>query len=195
LASRGLKAVVINISETPVHRLAGVVFLRVRNPYAAPVYGVLASRSINPPEAVYAALNRLVWLPKFGPPYAVVSSDFSVEKVEVERPWLLLTAWRLGLDGVVTSVEGAKSVVEHRMYMRNPLAKVSVIVPKPHRAVSVFATAKTATGVVADVLRELGLLYARVMLGDYGGRFYVVDVDPVPPVETKEEAASLAELV
>jgi hypothetical protein len=187
--------VILNVSETPVHRLPGVAYLRVRNPYAAAVYGALAPRSINPPDAVLAALNRLAWLPKFGPPFAVVSSDFSVEKVELERPWLLLTAWRVGLDGSVTSVEGAKSVVEHRMYMRNPLAKVSVVVPKPHRLVPVFATAKNASGLVAEVLRSLGLLYARVTLGDYGGRFYVLDVDPVPAIETREEAAAVAELV
>ncbi len=167
----------------------------MRNPYAAAVYGALAPRSINPPDAVLAALNRLVWLPKFGPPFAVVSSDFSVEKVELERPWLLMTAWRVGLDGSVTSMEGAKSVVEHRIYMRNPLAKVSVIVPKPHRLVPVFATAKDATGVAAEVLRSLGLLYARVTLGDYGGTLYVLDVDPVPPIETREEAAAVAELL
>ncbi len=167
----------------------------MRNPYAAAVYGALAPRSINPPNAVLAALNRLVWLPKFGPPFAVVSSDFSVEKVELERPWLLMTAWRVGLDGSVTSVEGAKSVVEHRMYMRNPLAKVSVVVPKPHRLVPVFVTAKDATGVAAEVLQELGLLYAKIVLGDYGGRLYVLDVDPVPPVETKQEAYAVAELV
>lgn len=166
----------------------------MRNPYAA-VLGALAPRSINPPNAVLAALNRLVWLPKFGPPFTVVSSDFSVEKVEVEKPWLLMTAWRLGLDGPVTSVEGAKSVVEHRLYMRNPLAKMSVVVPRPRRLASVFATVKTATGLVAEVLQELGLLYAEVTLGDYGGRLYVLDVDPVPPVETREEATALAELI
>jgi len=70
LASRGLNPVVLNVSETPVHRLPGVAFLRVRNPYAAAVYGALAPRSINPPDAVLAALNRLAWLPKFGPPFA-----------------------------------------------------------------------------------------------------------------------------
>jgi len=187
--------VVLNVSETPVYGLNGTVLLRVGNPYAAAVYGAMSTQSINPYGAVLSALNRLTWLPKFGPPFAVVSSDFSVEKVEVERPWLLMTAWRLGLDGVVTSVEGAKSVVEHRMYMRNPLAKVSVVVPRPRRLVTVFATVKNAEGLAAEVLRELGLLYARVTFGDYGGRLYVIDVDPVPPVETREEAAAVAELV
>jgi len=195
LASRGLKPLVLNVSETPIHGLYGTVLLRVGNPYASVVYGAMSARSINPYGAVLSALNRLTWLPKFGPPFAVVSSDFSVEKVEVERPWLLLTAWRLGLDGVVTSVEGAKSVVEHRMYMRNPLAKVSVVVPRPHRLVTVFATMKNAEGLAAEVLKELGLLYARVTFGDYGGRLYVIDVDPVPPVETWEEAVAVAELV
>jgi len=32
-------------------------------------------------------------------------------------------------------------------------------------------------------------------LGDYGGRFYVLDVDPVPAIETREEATAVAELV
>ncbi|MGB9704259.1 MAG: hypothetical protein ACPL3C_02325 [Pyrobaculum sp.] len=165
------------------------------NPYTAAIYGQVAKRSINPPPAIYAALNRLNWIPKYGPPYALVSTDHTVEKVELERPWLLLTAWRLDLDGPVTSVEGAKSVIEHRMYMRNPLSKVTIVIPKPHSTVKIFATAKTATGLVADVLKELGLLYARVTLGSYGSAHYVVDVDPVPAIENREEALALAELV
>jgi hypothetical protein len=61
--------------------------------------------------------------------------------------------------------------------------------------VTVFATVKNAEGLAAEVLKELGLLYARVTFGDYGGRLYVIDVDPMPPVETREEAAAVAELV
>ncbi|ABL87454.1 hypothetical protein Pisl_0275 [Pyrobaculum islandicum DSM 4184] len=195
LTSRGFNTVIVNISETPLHRIPGVAFLRIKNPYAAVVYGSLAEHSINPPSGIIAALNRLSWLPKFGPPYAVVLSDFSVEKVEIERPWVLLTAWKLALDGSVTSVEGAKSVIEHRMYMRNPLAKVSVVIPKPHRLVSIFATIKHASGLAEDILSHLGLFYAKITLGDYGGKLYVVDIDPVPPLETKEEAALVAELI
>lgn len=169
--------------------------LRINNPYAAIAYGQIAERSINPPEAIYAAVNRLVWLPKFGPPHVVVSSDASVEKVELERPWMLLTAWRLGLDGPVTSVEGAKSVLEHRSFMRTPLSKVSIVIPKPERTVTVFATAKNATGIAADVLRYLGLLYGKLTIGDYGGKFYVIDVDPVPQLESREEVKELAEVI
>jgi len=157
-------------------------------------YGALAERSINPPAAIASALNRLSWLPRFGPPHAVVSSDFAVEKVEVEKPWLLMTAWRLDIDGVVTSVEGAKSVLEHRLYMRNPLARVSVVVPKPQRTYAVFATAKAGEGVAKEVLKHLGLFYAKVTLGEYGREVYVLDVDPIPPLD-KGEAALVAELV
>lgn len=195
LTSRGLKARIVNISEVPVYKIQGVVVNRVKNPYAAVVYGLLAERSINPPGAIASALNRLTWLPKYGPPFAVVSTDYSVEKIEIERPWLLLTAWRLELDGVVTSVEGGKSVVEHRMYMKNPLAKVSLAIPKPSRSFSIFATVNSADGVALSVLRELGLLYAKLTIGEYGGRHYVIDIDPVPPVETREEAMAVAELV
>ncbi|ACB40755.1 conserved hypothetical protein [Pyrobaculum neutrophilum V24Sta] len=186
---------VVNVSEVPIHKISGLALLRIRNPYAAVVYGSLADRSVNPVGSISAALNRLVWMPKFGPPYAVVSSDVAVEKVEIEKPWLLLTAWRLGLDGGVTSVEGGKSVVEHRIYMRNPLAKVTIVVPKPARSESVFATVKNATGEAAEVLKYLGLMYARITFGEYGGRKYVIDVDPVPELENREEARQVAELL
>ncbi|AFA39419.1 hypothetical protein Pogu_1392 [Pyrobaculum oguniense TE7] len=145
--------------------IPGSTVLRLSNPYAAIAYGQIAERSINPPGAIYAAVNRLMWLPKFGPPYAVLSSDTSVEKVELERPWMLLTAWRLGLDGPVTSVEGAKSVLEHRTFMRNPLTKVSVAMPRPELTTAVFATVKTALDIAAEVLRRLGMLYAGVPPG------------------------------
>lgn len=79
--------------------------------------------------------------------------------------------------------------------MKNPLSKVSLVVPKPHRTISVFATVKNATGLVSEVLSHLGLLYARVVLGDYGGRHFVIDVDPVPRLENKEEALAVAELL
>lgn len=195
LTSRGRKAEIINISETPIHVIHGVAVIRVQNPYAAVAYASLVEKSVNSAQSIYAALNRLSWIPKFGPPYAVVSADVAVEKVELEKPWMLLTAWRLGLDGAVTSVEGAKSVLEHRLYMRNPLAKTSVLIPKPHRTVTIYATEERAEGLAAEVLRHLGLKYARVTLGDYGGRFYVVDVDPVPPIENREEAELLAEVL
>ncbi|MEM1733304.1 MAG: hypothetical protein QW680_09750 [Pyrobaculum sp.] len=159
------------------------------------IYGQVSEASINPPEAISSALNRLAWISKFGPPHVIISTDYSVEKVELERPWFLMTAWRLEIDGSVTSVEGAKSVLEHRMYMKNPLSKVSLVVPKPHRTISVFATVKNATGLVSEVLSHLGLLYARVVLGDYGGRHFVIDVDPVPRLENKEEALAVAELL
>jgi len=194
LSTRGLATTVINVAEMPIYRIRGTAILRMRNPYTAVAYGVLAERSINPPAAIASALNRLGWLPKFGPPHAVVSSDFAVEKVEVEKPWLLMTAWRLDIDGFVTSVEGAKSVLEHRFYMRNPLARVSVVVPKPQRTYTVFATAKAGEGVAKEVLKHLGLLYAKVTLGEYGREVYVLDVDPIPPLD-KREAVLVAELV
>ncbi|MEZ0319120.1 MAG: hypothetical protein ABWK05_03880 [Pyrobaculum sp.] len=195
LASRGRKAEIINISEMPIHAIYGLVIIRIQNPYTAVAYASLVEKSINSAQSIYAALNRLTWIPKFGPPYAVVSADVAVEKVELEKPWMLLTAWRLGLDGAVTSVEGAKSVLEHRLYMRNPLAKASVLIPRPRRTVTIYATEKNAEGLAAEVLRFLGLKYARVTLGDYGGRFYVVDVDPVPPIENRQEAELLAEAI
>ncbi len=177
-----------------MRQIPGLTLLRTRNPYLAIVYGSMSAVVLNQPHAILSALNRLSWMQKFGPPYAVVSSDHTVEKVELERPWVTMTAWRLGLDGVVTSVEGAKSVVEHRLYMRNPLAKVSVLVPKPRETVYAFATVKTADGVVGELLRYLGLHYAGVTLGRYGGEMRVIDVDPVPPL-SREEAELVVELL
>jgi len=187
--------VTLNVTEMPVRSIPGTAVVRIRNPYVAAAYGLLAKRSINPPVASLLAVNRLSWLPKFGPPYAVVCADASLEKVDMRGPWLLLTAWRLNLDGPVTSMEGAKSVLEHRAYMRNPLARVTVIAPRPSRMLSVFATINSARGLVADALSHLGLLYARVTLGDYNGDMRVIDIDPVPPVESREEAELIAGLV
>ncbi|MFN3805006.1 MAG: hypothetical protein ACK4SY_08110 [Pyrobaculum sp.] len=184
----------LNISEVAISGVLDAAVLRTRNPYLAVAYGSMARRVVNPPTSIISALNRAYWIQRFGPPHAIISSDAIVEKVEVERPWLLLTAWRLGLDGVVTSVEGAKSVVEHRMYMKNPLARASIVVPRPRGVKTVFATARNAVGVVADLLAYLELQYARVTLGDYGERWYVIDVDPVPPLD-REEALLLAELL
>ncbi|MFN7105254.1 MAG: hypothetical protein ACK4M3_01505 [Pyrobaculum sp.] len=184
----------LNISEVAIGGGLDAAVLRTRNPYLAVVYGSVAKRVVNSPASIISALNRAYWIQRFGPPHAVISSDAAVEKIDVAQPWLLLTAWRLGLDGVVTSVEGAKSVVEHRTYMKNPLAKASIIVPRPRGVKTVFATAKNARGIVADLLAYLELQYARVTLGDYGDRWYVIDVDPVPPLG-REEALLLAEVI
>lgn len=160
----------------------GSIFIRTRNQYLGAAYASLFRKAINQSHAIYNALNRLTWLPKFGPPFVVLSSDDAVERVDFKPPWLLATAWRLGLDGIVTSVEGAKSVVEHRNYMRNPLSKISVVMPKPKEVRKVFAAAGI-DGMAGEVLRYLGLKYAEVSIGVYDDGERVVDVDPIPELD------------
>ncbi|MDT7868685.1 MAG: hypothetical protein RQ839_00700 [Thermoproteus sp.] len=172
----------VDISQGHVEGGDSTVLVRTRNQYLGAVYASLFRRSINPSHAIYNALNRLYWLPKYGPHFFVFSDEEAVEKVDFKPPWLLATVWRLGLDVLVTSVEGAKSVVEHRNYMRNPLAKASVAMPKPRGVRKVFAVSGM-DGIAGEVLRALGLKYAEVALGLYDDGERVVDVDPIPELD------------
>ncbi|MEZ0248503.1 MAG: hypothetical protein ABWJ97_04455 [Thermoproteus sp.] len=191
LSARGLSVEIIDLSQMPAAS-GDVAFIRTKNQYVGAVYSSLFHKSINPAHSIYNALNRLYWLPKFGPPFVAFSNEEAVEKIDFKPPWLLATAWRLGLDGVVTSVEGAKSVVEHRNYMRNPLAKASVVMPKPKDVRKVFVTPEV-DGAVGELVRWLGLKYAEVSLGIYDDGMYVIDVDPIPDLD-ENRAKLLAEV-
>lgn len=59
LSSKGKRASILNVSETPVYKIRGTALLRLGNPYAAVIYGQVSEASINPPEAISSALNRL----------------------------------------------------------------------------------------------------------------------------------------
>lgn len=184
LSARGLSIDIIDITQAFVEGGDEVVFIRTRNQYLGASYASLFRKAVNQFNAIYNALNRLAWLPKFGPTFVVLSSEDVVEKVDFKPPWLLATAWRLGLDGVVTSVEGAKSVVEHRNYMRNPLSKISVVMPKPKEVRKVFAVAGL-DGLAGEVLRYLGLKYAEVSIGVFDEGERVIDVDPIPELDER----------
>lgn len=192
LASNGFSVEILDVSESPAAPGAAA-FIRTKNRYLGIAYASLFPNAINPSHAIANALNRLHWLPKLGPPFAVFSGEDAVVKVEFGPPWLLATAWRLGLDGVVTSLEGAKSVVEHRSYMRNPLAKATIAMPKPREIKRTFAIAGAADGLTDEALRALGLKYAEVAVGVYDFGEYVVDVDPIPELD-EARARLLAEL-
>ncbi|AEA12760.1 hypothetical protein TUZN_1284 [Thermoproteus uzoniensis 768-20] len=183
---------ILDISQGHVEGGDFTVFIRTKNQYLGAVYASLFRRSINPSYAIYNALNRLYWLPKYGPHFFVFSDEEAVEKVDFKPPWLLATVWRLGLDVSVTSVEGAKSVVEHRNYMRNPLAKGSIAMPKPKEVRKVFAVSGI-DGIAGEVLRSLGLKYAEITLGVYDDGERVIDVDPVPELD-EARARLLAEV-
>jgi hypothetical protein len=193
LTSRGLSAEILDPSQAPITS-GGLALIRTKNHYLGATYAALFRNAINSAHAIANALNRLYWLPKFGPPFAAISSEDVVEKIELKPPWLLATAWRLGLDSVVTSVEGAKSVIEHRNYMRNPLAKATIVMQKPLEVKRVFAVAGAVDGLAGEALRALGLKYAEVAVGVYGSGEYIVDIDPIPDLD-EARAKLLAELV
>lgn len=193
ISARGLSAEIVGL-EGGISSPEGLAVIRTRNQYLGATYAAVFRRAVNQAHAIYNALNRLYWLPKFGPPFMAFVEEDAVEKVEFGPPWLLATAWRLGLDSIVTSVEGAKSVVEHRSYMRNPLAKASVVMPKPREVKRVFAVAGMSDGIVDELLRATGLRYAEVALGVYEDGERVIDVDPIPELD-EARARLLAEFL
>ena len=176
-----------------------IVVVRTRNHYVGAAVASVATKSINSYDAIMTSLNRLRLYAMFGTPHMVVYGDNSsidIATSSVKFPVQLYTAWMTGLDVEVDSREGAKSVAEYRHYTRNPMAKLSVLIPVTGRKFRVLATRSQGDAYAMRIVRELGLVYASVeFIEDETGRRYVLSVDPIPNIGNNFEAEIVAEAI
>jgi len=188
LSKRGVSAKIIDVrlGEVPEGDLA---LVRTSNPYVGIALAQFFERAINSALGIYRAVNKVLVYRLGGLKIAPICGDSHVEGAVriIGLPAILDTAWRLGLEGPVTSVEGLKSVLEYRVYMRNPLAKLSLLV-------EYYEVVREEFLVEGSILSELGLDYALVKYGRVNGREVVVDVDPVPRLD-RQRAEVLADRV
>ena len=192
LEDQGLEATVINISEEPLN--VGVfrdvelaIFISI-NPYTALGLSRLTKVSINNFDGILNALSIPRLLALQGIDFTVVSGDEAVKKVQISGSTYFNTLWSMELGGFIDSIEGARSVLEYRQYMRNPLVKASVLVNVSGPERKVFATIQSPE--YGDVLRRLNLQFAELTL--IGST--VVEANPTPDIPN-DRVVEVSEIV
>jgi hypothetical protein len=181
LASMGNQVTQLNLDNEPFNqRLANnydlVVFTAI-NPYTALSIALTVSRSINDAVGMLNSLSVVKLLKEQGIEYELVAGDEAVKRVFTKGPYYFNTAWSLGLGGFVDTVEGARSILEYRHYLKNPLSLASVLAHISNAQESkVFATVKHER--YGEVLRRLNVQFAELTIVNG----VIVEANPTPEV-------------
>ncbi len=121
------------------------------------------------------------------PPYYLVFDICGVDEVApyVRGSTYLMTASNVGLDGIVTSSEGLVSIIEHRYYMSDKLAKINIFVPNVESIEDCYVVYEhvvcpDGAEPVRRASKALDCVVCQFKLCRVGGRICVLDVNPVP---------------
>ncbi len=191
LTSMGHRVKYVNLSNEPLtlslvneHDLTILVSM---NPYTALSIALVTERSINSITGIINALSVTKLLKEQGLDYLIVAGDSAVKAAFVSGPYYFNTAWSLGLGGFVDTVEGARSILEYRHYLKNPLASASVLVKLTGEESRVFATIKHNK--YGELLRRLNLQFAELTV--INGTVTEANPTPEVPVEYVREVAQV----
>lgn len=192
LAGMGHQVRVVNLGNEPLNPgLMGehdlVVFTSI-NPYIALAVALVASNSINNAEGIINALSIPKLLKEQGIEYSLVAGDEAVKAAFTKGPYYFNTAWSLGLGGFVDTVEGARSILEYRQYMKNPLSLASVLARVGGEETRVFATVND--GKYGGLMRRLNLQFAELTVVNG----VIVEANPTPEVPM-DRVRDVAELI
>ncbi|ABW02700.1 hypothetical protein [Caldivirga maquilingensis] len=191
LVSMGHQVKYMNISNEPLALSAvneyDLTVLTSMNPYTALSIALTIGKSINSAAGIINALSVTKLLKEQGLDFLMVAGDSAVKSAFTNGPYYFNTAWSLGLGGFVDTVEGARSILEYRHYLKNPLASASILVKLTGEESRVFATIKHSK--YGELLRRLNLHFAELTVID--GK--VTEANPTPeiPVESVKEVAQV----
>ena len=159
----------------------------MKNPFTALILAKLFKYSINSFEGIVNSLNIPYILKVQGVDFGVIDSDDAIlnymSKRKVEQ-YHFDTIWFLNLGGLITSYEGAKSILEYRKYMRNPLTQTSILIPIGKQEI-INKKSKLVTYINDEfnILDKLDLTYGEVHYLELNqSNRLVLAINPVPEI-------------
>ncbi|WP_291766296.1 hypothetical protein [Caldivirga sp. UBA161] len=193
LTSMGHRVRYMNISNEPlalsVINEYDLTVLVSMNPYTALSIALATSKSINPAVGIINSLSVVKLLKEQGLDYLVVAGDSAVKLAFTNGPYYFNTVWSLGLGGFVDTVEGARSILEYRHYLKNPLTSASVLVKLNGEESRIFATIKHS--IYGELLRRLNLYFAELTV--INGNATEANPTPEIPMESIKEVAQVVD--
>ncbi|BDR92334.1 hypothetical protein [Vulcanisaeta souniana] len=192
LSGRGFRVGVLNTMESEVRHSPGKAVLLLDDVFEAFIISNLFSETLNPYDAYAMAVNRVLLfreLSELGYPTPDVSVALNPNVVgrvisSVGKTYMATPSASLGLDGIVTTWEGGKSVAEHRMYMANPLARINMLMKAPSKIINVQVIGNNCIGCgdlgtwVLRLSRSIKCLMCTYIIGIYEDEQVILGVDP-----------------
>ncbi|GAB6943417.1 ATP-grasp domain-containing protein [Vulcanisaeta sp. JCM 14467] len=192
LVSKGFRVFLVNTRDDGVGYVGGKAVLLLDDAFEAFVISGLFEDTLNPRDAYIMAINRALLfreLSRLGYPTPEVSIALNPNVVGklikgLGRAYLATPTPALGLDGVVTTWEGGKSVAEHRMYMANPLARINMVIRAPDRLINAQVIGDECIGCgelgnwVLKLSRDIKCLMCTYTIGAYGSDYVVLGIEP-----------------
>ncbi|MGC8607998.1 MAG: hypothetical protein ACP5L5_10630 [Vulcanisaeta sp.] len=192
LLNTGLRVSVVNTRDEEVKRQPGKAVLLLDDVFESLIIASLFNETLNPRTIYEMAINRALLfkeLNKLGystPNFSVALNPNVVAKVirGIGRTYMVTPTPVLGLDGAVTTWEGGKSVAEHRMYMENPLARISILMKAPDKVLNTQVIGNHCINCnnLGDMLlrltRSLNCIICTYIVGIYGNEPQILGIDP-----------------
>ncbi|WP_446752620.1 hypothetical protein [Vulcanisaeta sp. JCM 16161] len=192
LVSKGFKVAIVNTRDYEVRRGGGKAVLLLDDVFEAFTISGLFSDTLNPRDTYVLAINRVLLFREISrlgyptPDFVVALNPNVVGKVikGFGRAYLATPSPSLGLDGLVTTWEGGKSVAEHRMYMANPLARINLIIKAPDKVINAQVIGDECINCgdlrpwLLKLSRDIKCLMCTYVIGTYGGEHVVLGIEP-----------------
>ncbi|KUO89219.1 MAG: hypothetical protein AT716_01350 [Vulcanisaeta sp. MG_3] len=192
LLNTGLKVGAVNVKNDALRPMQSKAVLLLDDVFESFVLSSLFNDTLNPHNVYAMGINRALLfkeLRKMGyptPEFDIALDPNVVAKVVrgIGRAYMATPAPSLGLDGVVITWEGSKSIAEHRMYMENSLARVNMLMKAPEKLFNAQVIGDRCVGcgslesTLLRLSRDIGCVLCTYVIGTYNGEQMVLGLDP-----------------
>ena len=192
LLNAGLKIRVLNARDDVLRPMHGKAVLLLDDVFASLIVSSIFDHTLNPHNVYAMGINRALLFRELArrgyptPEFSISLDPNIVAKIirGIGRTYMATPAPPLELDGIVTTWEGGKSIAEHRMYMKNPLARINILMKAPENILNARVVGDRCIncGSLGNTLlrlsRDIGCVFCTYIIGTYNGEPMIIGLDP-----------------
>lgn len=192
LLNAGLRVRVFNVRDDALRPMRGRAVLLLDDVFTSLIASSMFDYTLNPYNVYAMGINRALLFRELArrgyptPEFSIALDPNIVAKIirGVGRTYMATPAPSLELDGIVTTWEGGKSIAEHRMYMKNPLARINILMKAPENILNarVIGDKCINCGSLGNSLlrlsRDIGCVFCTYIVGTYNGEPVIMGLDP-----------------